>query len=409
MEDGVLAVVGGRVLTPFREIPRGTVLIRGERIEAVGAADEVIVPAQAARLDASGSVVAPGFVDIHVHGGAGADFMDATLDAVDTACGFHARGGTTALLATLRTAPLEDIVRALEVLREAVGQRRQGAAIAGVHIECPYFAPAEAGAQPPEAIKDPAPEEWRRLLAFAGLVRRVSAAPELPRALELGRELVANGIVASIGHTAATFDDVVRAVEAGYSHVTHMYSSMSGLRRVQAFRIPGVIEATLLLDDLSTEMIADGCHLPSALIRLIIKAKGVERLCVCTDAVRVAGFPPGEYTSAGRPVLVEDGVAKLPDRSVFAGSTATMDRCLRTLVTAAGVSLQDAVKMATINPARFMRLDGDRGSLARGKRADLVILDDALTVRLTVVGGKIVYDGRGDGAHAATVLERGPG
>jgi N-acetylglucosamine-6-phosphate deacetylase len=409
MDEGVLAVVGGRVLTPFRQIPRGTVLIRGERIEAVGAADEVPVPPQATTVDAVGSVVVPGFVDIHVHGGAGADFMDASLEAIDTACAFHARGGTTALLATLRTAPLEDIIRALEVLREAADRRRQGAAIAGVHIEGPYFAPAEAGAQPPGAIRDPDPGEWRRLLAFAGLVRRMSVAPELPRALELGRELVASGIVASIGHTAATFDDVVRAVEAGYSHVTHMYSSMSGLRRVRAFRIPGVIEATLLLDDLSTEMIADGCHLPPPLIRLIIKAKGVDRLCVCTDAVRVAGFPPGEYTSAGRTVLVEDGVAKLPDRSVFAGSTATMDRCLQTLVTAAGVSLQDAVKMATINPARFMRLDGNRGSLAPGKRADLVLLDDALTVRLTVVGGEIVYDGRGGGAGAGPVPGGGPG
>lgn len=185
--------------------------------------------------------------------------------------------------------------------------------------------------------------------------------------------------------------NVVAAIEAGYSHVTHMYSSMSGLRRLQAYRILGVIEATLLFDELSTEMIADGRHLPPNLIRLIIKAKGLDRLCVCTDAVRVAGLPPGEHTFAGRTVIVEDGVAKLPDRRFFAGSTATMDRCVRTMVHEVGLGLQDAVKLATINPARFMRLDSERGSLVPGKRADLVLLDDNLVAQKTIVDGQVVY------------------
>jgi N-acetylglucosamine-6-phosphate deacetylase len=279
----------------------------------------------------------------------------------------------------------------LVVLREAVGRRRAGADVAGVHIEGPYFAPSEAGAQPPGSIKDPDPQEWARMLAFADIVKRMSVAPERPRALELGKELVALGIVASVGHTAATLGDVVDAIEAGYSHVTHMYSSMSGLRRAHAYRILGVIEATLLFDELSTELIADGRHLPPNLIRLIIKAKGLDRLCVCTDAVRVAGFQPGEYTFAGRTVIVEDGVAKLPDRSFFAGSTATMDRCVRTMVHDVGLGLQDAIKLATANPARFMRLDAERGSLVPGKRADIVLLDDALVVQKTIVGGQVVF------------------
>jgi len=389
-----LAVAGGRLLTPFREIPEGTVLVRDGRIEAVGPASGVDIPSQAVRIDASGCTVVPGFVDIHVHGGAGADFMDASLESIDTACAFHAKGGTSSLLATLRTGPVKDIVGALKVLRQAAGRTRAGADVAGAHIEGPYFAPAEAGAQPAGSMKEPDPGEWCQMLAFADIVRRMSVAPELPRALELGRQLVARGIVASIGHTAATFDDVVAAIEAGFTHVTHMYSSMSGLRRFQAFRIPGVIEATLLLDELSTEMIADGRHLPPSLIQLIIKAKGLDRVCICTDAVRVAGFPPGQHTSAGRTVLVEDGVAKLPDRSFFAGSIATMDRCVRTMVQEVGLSLREVIKLATINPARFMRLDGDRGSVTAGKRADLVLLDDALVVRMTIVGGRVVSDCR---------------
>ncbi len=389
-----LALAGGRIFTPFREIPDGTVVARDGRVETVGPSSGTPVPGDAHVVDASGYAVVPGFVDIHVHGGNGADFMDASQEATDRACAFHARGGTTSVLATLRTAPVEEILRALEALRRSAQQTRDGADIAGVHVEGPYFAPAEAGAQPAGAMKEPDPEEWDRLLSFSDIVRRMSVAPEVPRALELGRLLVQNGIVASIGHTAATIDDVVAAVEAGFTHVTHMYSSMSGLRRVQAYRIPGVIEATLLLDELTTEMIADGRHLPPSLIRLIIKAKGLDRLCVCTDAVRVAGFPEGEHTAAGRTILVEDGVAKLPDRSFFAGSIATMDRCLRTLVREVGLGLGDAVKLATINPARFMRIDGDRGSLAPGKRADLVLLDEGLSARMTVVGGRIVWDGR---------------
>ncbi len=393
MNSRALAVVRGRLLTPFREFPEGTVLVRDGRVQAVGPATGVAIPSDAMLIDAGGCTVVPGFVDIHVHGGAGADFMDASLESVDAACAFHARGGTTSLLATLRTGPVADIVRALTVLREVVGRTREGADVAGVHIEGPYFAPAEAGAQPAGAMKEPDPEEWCQMLAFSDIVRRMSVAPELPRALEFGRELVGRGIVASIGHTAATFDDVMAAVEAGFTHVTHMYSSMSGLRRVQAFRIPGVIEATLLLDELSTEMIADGRHLPPSLIQLIIKAKGLDRVCICTDAVHVAGFPPGEHTSRGRTVLVEDGVAKLPDRSFFAGSIATMDRCVRTMVQEVSLPLREAIKLATINPARFMRLDGDRGSLVPGKRADLVLLDDALAVRMTIVGGRVVSDG----------------
>lgn len=392
MSPQALAVVGGRLLTPFREIPEGTVLVQDGRIQRVGASHEVDIPSQAERVEAGGCTIVPGFVDIHVHGGAGADFMDASLESVDTACAFHAKGGTTSLLATLRTGPVTEIVQALAVLRKAVGRTRAGADVAGVHIEGPYFAPAEAGAQPPGAMKDPDPAEWSGMLAFADIVRRMSVAPELPRALELARELVARGIVASIGHTAATFDDVVAAVEAGFTHVTHIYSSMSGLRRVRAFRIPGVIEATLLLDELSAEMIADGRHLPPSLLQLIVKAKGLDRLCVCTDAVRVAGFPPGEHTSAGRTVLVEDDVAKLPDRSFFAGSIATMDRCVRTMVQEVGLSLREAIRLATVNPARFMRLDADRGSLVPGKRADLVLLEDTLAVRMTIVGGRLVYD-----------------
>jgi len=388
---GMLVVAGGRVLTPFRDLVRGVVFARDGRIDAVEPVDTVEIPREAEVIDASGCTVVPGFVDIHVHGGDGADFMDASLDAIDTACAFHARGGTTSLLATLRTAPVDDIVRGLAVLRGAMGKPRRGADIAGVHIEGPYFAPAEAGAQPHGSIKDPDPAEWNRMLDFADIVRRMSVAPERPRALELGRELVARGIIASIGHTAATLDDVAAAIEAGFSHATHMYSSMSGLRRVQAYRILGVIEATLLFDELSTEMIADGRHLPPNLIRLIIKAKGLDRLCVCTDAVRVAGFQPGEYTFGGRTVIVEDGVAKLSDRSFFAGSTATMDRCVRTMVHDVGVGLQDAIKLATANPARFMRVEADRGSLTPGKRADLVVLDETLAVRKTIVGGQVVF------------------
>jgi len=317
----------------------------------------------------------------------------------------HAKGGATSIVPTTTSAPMDDIIRAVEVIELAKKRTLPGAQVLGAHIEGPYFSMEQKGVQNPAFIKNPEPEEYLKILDEYDCILRVSAAPELEGGLELGRELRRRGIVASIGHTNATYQDILVAIDAGYTHVTHMYSGMSGLKRINAYRISGVIESTLLLDELTTEVIADGHHLPPSLLKLIIKAKGLDKVSVITDAMSAVGLGPGKYSIEGLDAIVEANVAeefeipeeegnyvaKLPSRDAFAGSVATIDRCVRNMVKFVGLSIQDAVKMATINPAKVMGVDDKKGSLAEGKDADMVILDEDVNVVMTVVGGRIVY------------------
>lgn len=380
----------GRLITPLRVIDRGGLLIEGGRIVALG---EGLEPPQDAEvLNLQGNYIAPGFIDIHVHGGGGADVMDGTVEALEAISRIHATGGTTALLATTLTASLEEIQKALKSIARARRTSLPGAQILGAHLEGPYFSVEQRGAQNPAHLKNPEPQEYLKLLEdYPEEILRVSAAPELEGALELGRVLKERGILASIGHSDATYDEVLAALEAGYTHVTHLYSGMSGVKRVEGYRVSGVIEATLLLDELTTEVIADGHHLPPSLLRLILKAKGLDRVSLVTDAIAAAGMPPGNYTLGGLEIIVEGGVAKLPDRSAFAGSVATMNLLVRNMVRNVGLPLPEAVKMATLNPARVLKLEGRKGLLAPGKDADIVVFDEEINILLTIVGGRIVF------------------
>ena len=397
-------LVGGTVFTPLRTLSPGVVVVEDGRIMAVG--DEHLkVGGSVREIDVSGFYVSPGFIDIHVHGGGGHDVMEGSLEALTAIAETHARGGTTAWLATTLTAPVDQIQKALQAIEKAVDAPLGGAKLLGAHLEGPYFHPEQAGAQNPAYLKHPDLSEYKELLDNFPCVKRVSAAPELPGGLELGRELRRRGILASIGHSNATYQQVLEAMESGFSHVTHIYSGMSSVRRIKAYRFAGVLEAALLLDDLTTEMIADGHHLPPSLMRLVVKAKGTERVCVVTDAIAAAGLGPGRYQLGGLDVVVEDEVpdgyevhlskgnyvAKLADRSAFAGSAATMNVLVRNLVNLVGLPLIEAVKMATWTPARILGISHERGLLAPGMVADLVVFDENLDVQMTIVEGKIAY------------------
>lgn len=398
------SLVGGTVLTPLRTISPGIVVVEGDRIVAVG--NENLKTYKGLReVDISGLYVSPGFIDIHVHGGGGHDVMECSLDALAAIAQTHAKGGTTTWLGTTLTAPIDQIREALRCIERAMEEELDGARLLGAHIEGPYFHPAQAGAQNPAYLKRPIEDNLTELLEGLSCVKRVSAAPELPGGLELGTELRRRGILASIGHSNATYQEVVKAVEAGYSHVTHIYSGMSTVQRVNAYRFAGVLEAAFLLDDLTTEMIADGHHLPPSLLRLVIKVKGTDRVCAVTDAIAAAGLGPGKYQVGGLDVIVEDVmpeeyelplgrgnyVAKLADRSAFAGSVATMNQLVKNLVQSADVSLSQAIKMVTWTPARILGISGERGLLAPGMKADLVVFDRDFDVRMTFVEGKLVY------------------
>lgn len=390
-----LKIFNGRIITPTRIIDSGVVLVSDGKITAISEHD-VEAPG-AAMIDAGGKYISPGFIDIHVHGGGGHDFMDNTVEAFLEIARIHARYGTTSMLPTTLTSSKADLLDTLEVYGVAEKKNLNGSQFIGMHLEGPYISPAQCGAQDPRYIRDPDPEEYKKIIAASAAITRWSAAPELRGAIEFGKYVTARGILAAIAHTDAIYEEVLTAFENGYRLVTHLYSAMSGVTRRNAFRYAGVIESAFLIDDMDVEIIADGIHLPPPLLKLVYKIKGPEKTALITDAMRAAGMPPGESILGslknGLKVIVEDEVAKLPDRSSFAGSVATMDRAVRTMVNAADVPLIEAVRMATATPASIIRIE-NKGSLAVGKDADIIIFDNDINIQLTIVRGKIIYENR---------------
>ncbi|HAL81327.1 MAG TPA: N-acetylglucosamine-6-phosphate deacetylase [Mucilaginibacter sp.] len=388
-----LKIYNGQIITPSRIIKGGSILITDGKITAVS--EQHIDAPGAIEIDAKGKYVSPGFIDIHIHGGGGADFMDNTVEAFLTIANTHAKYGTTAMLPTTLTSSKEDLLETLKIYEIADQQNQAGSQFIGMHLEGPYFALSQCGAQDPRYIRDPDPEEYKEILSGTSVIKRWSAAPELKGAVEFGKYVTSKGVLAAIAHTDAIYEEVLTAFENGYTLATHFYSGMSGVTRRNAFRYAGVIESAYLIDEMDVEIIADGIHLPAPLLKLIYKIKGPQKIALITDAMRAAAMPPGESTLGslknGIRVIIEDNVAKMPDRSCFAGSVATADRLVRTMVNTAGVPLIEAVQMATATPATIMKIIDKKGSLVNGKDADIVIFDENINVEMTIIKGKIVH------------------
>ena len=307
----------------------------------------------------------------------------------------HVKYGTTSMLPTTLTSEKEGLLETLTIYEEANRKNKSGSQFLGMHLEGPYFAMNQRGAQDPRYIRDPDPDEYREVIAHSSSIRRWSAAPELKGAIEFGRYLRKHGILAAVAHTDAIYEEVIDAFDNGYTLATHLYSGMSGVTRRNAFRYAGVIESAFLIDEMDVEIIADGVHLPAPLLKLVYKIKGADRTALITDSMRAAGMPPGNSILGnlknGLPVIVEDNVAKLPDRTAFAGSVATADRLVRNMMSLADVSLIDAVRMMTSTPARIVGVADRKGALAQGKDADIVIFDEKINIETTIVKGKVVY------------------
>ena len=394
MSERRLKIAGGTVLAPEEAIERGTVWTVGERIAHLGPEPPDSGPWE--EIDASGLVVSPGFVDVHVHGGGGADFMDADPAAAAAAARFHAQGGTTALLATLGTDSLDNWIRMIEA-SDAAAESARGARILGTHLEGGYFHPNRRGCHLEQHIRHPSAEETARLLEYIDSIRWITLAPELPGAEALARALSERDATVSAGHTEATFDQMRRAVGWGVRHATHLYNAMSGIVKIPPERHGGAVEAVLLLDEISAEIIADGLHLPPELMQLAFKCKGAEKLILITDAQRSAGMPDGEYVfgrkEEGYRFVVKDGVAMAPDGSGYAGARIQMIDAVQTAVEQVGVSLEEAVQMASASPAALLGEEKRIGSLEPGKRADIVLFSRTgkWKAQRTFVGGREAF------------------
>jgi N-acetylglucosamine-6-phosphate deacetylase len=392
MSQDRIKIINGRVLAPEGILEGAPIVISEGKLLSVGedlAAGEVI--------DAEGRWVSPGFIDMHVHGGGGFDFMDGHESAFLAIAELHVRYGTTAMLPTTLTGSTEQLLNILSVYERALPQNKTGAQFLGMHLEGPYFAMSQRGAQDPRYIRNPDPVEYKEVLKRANLVRRWSAAPELPGALEFARYAREKGVLVSLAHTDAIYEEAVEGFRNGYTLATHFYSAMSSVTRRNAYRYAGVVEAAWLTDEMDVEIIADGVHLPVPLLQLIYKIKGSKRTALITDAMRAAGMPPGESVLGnireGMKVIVEDGVAKLPDRTAFAGSVATADRLVRTII-AAGIPLTEAVRMITATPAAILGIGDRKGSLAVGMDADIVLFDEDISIKRTIIKGRTIYESK---------------
>ena len=378
-------IYNGHVLTPEGWINGGSVVIEDRRIKEVSKSSRQM-DGMDKTIDAHGMHVVPGGIDLHCHGGGGCDFQECTREAFETASKTHLRHGTTAIYATLSSSPIEMMEQACITCDELM--KEPNSTIMGLHLEGPYFNPSRAGAQMPEVIRIPDPKEYAHIVEDFDCMRRWDTAPELPGAVEMGKYITGKGIVAAIGHTAAEYVHVKAAWDAGYTLATHFYNAMPGFHNVREFKHAGTVESIYLLEDMAVEVIADGIHVPATLLNLVYHMKGVERTALCTDALAVTDSD-SQHAFDPR-VIIEDGVCKLSDRSALAGSIATMDRLIKTMVRVVDVPLQDAVRMASETPARIMGIYDRKGSIQRGKDADILLLDNDINLRSVFSLGEFV-------------------
>ena len=375
-------IAGGTLLTPHAEL-RNHSLILG---------DGKIIDIQPGRaldgdnvIDAHGLWVVPGLIDIHVHGGMGSDTMDASPAALKTMGAFFAAHGVTSYLATTITASAEAIQAAIGNIEKCLS-RKAGAQLLGVHLEGPYLNAKYKGAQSEDHLRTPDPHEYGEWIA-AGCVRLITLAPELEGTLELIQAGKARGIEFAIGHSAADYETVLRAVEKGLRQATHTFNGMPALHH----RRPGPVGATLRDERIYAQIIVDGTHLHPAIVDLVVRAKGIDRTILITDAMRATGLGDGEYDLGGQSIAVKDGVARAPNGSL-AGSTLTLDRALRNTIDFTGLPLSSVLPMATAVPAQAIGLEGVKGSLVPGADADISLFDATLEVQKTIVAGELVYE-----------------
>ena len=386
MEDTLIQIVNGKVITPQGVDRQARLVLKAGRIAEITREQGGVEGAQT--IDAQGAYVAPGCIDIHLHGGDGHDFTEATPEAFRAIAYAHATQGVTTLYPTLAVAPTTVFRQAIKACETVVSQPYEGARIEGLHLEGNYINPLLKGGQDERFIQLPDPAEYQELLESTRLIKRWTAAPELPGALEFARYAHSKGILVSLGHTAADYPTVKRAYEAGFTHATHFYNAMSGVHKQREYKHEGTIESVYLVPEMTVELVADGIHVPPAILRLVCAFKGIDRISLISDAMAAAACLRPEHLRLDPRMIVEDGVCKLADRSALTGSIASGIRLLQVMVEKAEIPVADCVRMAATNPARLMSINDRKGSIEQGKAADLILFDENFRLQSVWIGGK---------------------
>jgi len=380
------AISGVDIVTPFRIIRQSSILVEGKKISAIGSPAEVKIPKGTKTYDYHGMMLTPGYIDLLVHGGGGHGFADMSKEAVESISEFFFKHGTTGMLAALYSKPEKSMVADVRRIAEFCASSKRSN-VWGMHLEGPFINRKLHGAMKADYLWQPSVEGWQKLYdAGNGYIRLMTIAPELPGIGEVMRTAAKGGVVLSIGHAAATYEQVLGAIDNGAAHITHLFNAMTPFHH----REPSVVVAAMLHNELKVELIADGFHVHPAVMQLIYKVKGEGGIILITDAIRASGMPDGEYTFMDQKIRVKDKKAYLAD-GTLAGSTLTMEKAVKMMVELVGVPLTDAVRMASLNGAKVLGLEHQKGIIAVGKDADLVVLDRQFEVQMTVHEGTIRY------------------
>jgi len=380
------ALIGGKIVTPFRIVKNGAIVFEEGVISELGKAQDVLIPDTCEVIDISGHTIVPGFVDLLVHGGGGNGFSDANEGSIKAVSDYFLKNGSTTILASLFAKPYEQLLNDLKRVAKYIEDNPQSN-IFGIHMEGPYLNKGLKGAMNENYLWEPTVASWEAMWeASKGLIKIMTIAPELPGAIQVMRAAAKKGVVLSIGHSMATYDEIELAIDNGAAHVTHIFNAMKPFHH----RNGGVILGALLRNELKIELIADKLHVHPAVMELLLKLKGAGGIILITDSIRAGGMHEGEYEFADQKIFMKNEKAFLPD-GTLAGSTLTLNKAIKNLVETANAKLTDAVRMASVNGAKVLNIENRIGILAVGKDADMVIMNDAYEVVMTILKGKIVY------------------
>jgi N-acetylglucosamine-6-phosphate deacetylase len=381
------ALTGGRIITPFRIIDDGTILINNGKITGLGKTSEIKTSQDGKVIDVQGKTVCPGFVDLLVHGGAGHGFADDNGHSIEKISSYFLQHGSTTMLASLFAKPEKLLLKDLRRVADYIEQHPESN-IRGIHMEGPFLNKNFKGAMNQDYLWKPSVESWNNIWeASKGQIKIMTIAPELPNAVDVMRAAAQDGVVLSVGHSMASYDEMLNAIDNGAAHVTHIFNAMQQFHH----RTPSVVLAALLHNELKIELIADTLHVHPAVIRLLLKLKGSGGIILVSDSIRAGGMHEGEYEFADQKIFMKGKKAFLAD-GTLAGSTLTLNMAVKNIIEAAGAQITEAVRMASLNALKVINLDHKKGILAVGKDADIVVLNEDYEVELTILNGIITYN-----------------